>query len=303
MKNPSHLKLSNLDKVYFKKDGITKGEVVAYYESVAPTLLPYLKDRPMVLNRHPNGIDSDSFFQKHVDTAQLPDFIHTCDIKHHHKSVRYLLVQDLPSLLYVANLGCIELNPFHARVGHLNFPDWMVLDLDPEDVPFSDVVRVAQTLYELLNELSLESHCKTSGKRGLHIYVPTQARYAFEQVHLMANLIAHLAQIRLPHLISLERSPKKRQKRVYIDVPRNSAKQTLVAPYSLRPVEHAPVSTPLHWREVVPELDPLAFNLRSLSERIERIGDPFLRMGLQKQNLTQALKRAEALAKSTQYGL
>lgn len=267
--------LTNLDKVFWPEEGYTKGDVIAYYEAIASTILPYLKDRPMVLNRHPNGIKDKGFFQKNVSLSKFPSWIQTAKITHHERTIEYVLVQDKDTLIYIANLGCIELNPFHARVKSITHPDYLMIDLDPESVPFQKVIEAAMVVHEIFEELEVPNYCKTSGGRGLHIYVPLGAKYDYEQVQLVGKLIALLTQERLPKLISLERSPAKRQRQIYIDIPRNASGQTLAAPYSLRPRPHAPVSTPLDWKEVTTDLDPLAFDIKSVPKRIKKKKDPF----------------------------
>jgi len=274
-KPEQELSLTNLDKVFWDEEGYTKGDVIAYYNMIAETILPYFKDRPMVLNRHPNGIKGKSFFQKQVNMAQTPSWIKTVPVQHSHKTVHYMLVQDKDTLSYVANLGCIELNPFHSRVPSLDNPDYLIFDLDPEDVPFKKVVDVALFIHEILEDIGIKNFCKTSGSRGLHIYVPLRARYTYKQANEFVNVIAHVAVDALPDLISLERSPKKRQGQIYIDVPRNIRGQTLAAPYCLRPKPHAPVSTPLAWKEVKGSLDPLDFNIETVPKRIKKVGDLF----------------------------
>lgn len=284
---------TNLDKVFWKEEGYTKGDVISYYEAVAKVMVPHLRNRPMVLNRHPNGIDGESFYQKNVNLKQIPSWVETAPVKHHEKTVNYVLVQDKKTLLYVANLGCIELNPFHSRIDALDFPDYLIIDLDPESVPFPKIVDTALVVHEIFEELKIPNYCKTSGGRGLHIYVPLGAQYAYEQVQYMAKLIAFIAQQRLPDLISLERSPKLRQKQIYIDVPRNASGQTIAAPYSLRPRPHALASTPLEWKEVKPSLDPHDFNIKSVPARITHKGDlfkPVLGKGV---NWTKILERLQ----------
>jgi bifunctional non-homologous end joining protein LigD len=287
------MQTTNLDKIFWKEEGYTKGDVIAYYESVAKVILPHLKDRPMVLNRHPNGITGESFFQKNVNTAQIPSWVHTVPVKHHEKTVRYILVQDKDTLIYVANLGCIELNPFHSHTPTLEKPDYLLIDLDPENVPFDKVVSTALIIHEIFEDLKVPNYCKTSGGRGLHIYVPLGAQYEYEQVQYMTKLIAFLALQKLPDLISLERSPSKRQKQIYIDVPRNSWGQTIAAPYSLRPRPGAPASTPLEWEEVKAGLDPLAFNMKTVPKRVAKVGDlfkPVLKKGVNWKHILDRLQ-------------
>jgi bifunctional non-homologous end joining protein LigD len=297
-KNAHKLSLTNLDKIYWPQDGYTKGDVINYYESIAPTILPYLKNRPMVLNRHPNGIDHENFFQKNVDIKHLPSWIETISVKHKERSVDYLLVQNLESLLYVANLGCIELNPFNSRINNLENPDYMIIDLDPEDLALKSVIQVALIINNILNNLNIKNYCKTSGKRGLHIFVPLGRGINFNQSQKLCQTIGIMAQQQLPHLISLDHRPAHRQKRIYIDYLRNSRHQTTASVYCLRPSLRAPVSAPLSWEEIRAGFDPRDFNIETMPQRIHDIGDifkPVLGPGL---SLKASLKALTDLLKS-----
>ena len=195
---------------------------------------------------------------------------------------RYAVCQDAATLLYLANLGCIEMNPWNARVGSLDDPDYLVIDLDPEDVPFSRVVEAAIAVRKVLERAGVESVCKTSGKRGLHVYVPLAARYAHDEARQFAEVVAELVHAELPGTTSLVRSPRKRKRQVYLDYLQNRRGQTLAAPYSVRPDPGATVSTPLHWREVRKGLDPTRFTIRTTLRRLDSVGDlwqPVLRAG------------------------
>lgn len=283
------LTFSNLDKIFWKKEGITKGDLIDYYLKVSKIILPYLKNRPMVLNRHPNGIDNDSFFQKQVAPG-TPKWIETTPVQHTDKTTEYLLVQNVETLLYVANLGCIELNPFHSHVPKLLSPDYMIIDLDPEDVPFDAVIEVCLKTHEILDDIGASNYLKTSGGRGLHIYVPLHAKYSFQQSQDFAHLIAVIVQNHFPKLVSLERSPKYRQKKIYIDYLRNAPHQTVASVYCLRPREHAPVSTPLEWQELKSGLKPVDFNIYTVPDRLKEKDDifkPVLKKGI---NLKLCLK-------------
>ena len=187
----------------------------------------------------------------------------------------YLLCQDLAALVFMANLGCIEIHPWLSHVPELHRPDFLVLDLDPIEVDFAQVVQVAQVAREVLLEAGITGYPKTSGARGLHIYVPIQARYTYAQVTRFAEVLALLIHQRLPQITSLERLPKHRQERVYLDWLQNGEGKTMAAPYSLRAEPHAPVSTPLRWEEVTPDLHASDFNLRTIIERLAEIGDVF----------------------------
>ena len=254
-----------------------------YYREVAPLILPYLKDRPQSLNRHPDGIESEGFYQKNVENS--PSWIKTVRIHSDsgQKDINFLLCQDEATLIYLANLGCIELNPWSSRVGMLERPDYLVIDLDPEDISFDHVIEAALVVREILEQAEAMSVCKTSGKTGLHIYIPMGAQYTYEHGKQFGEIIARLAHRRLPKSTSLVRSPTKRQKKVYLDFLQNRQGQTLAAPYSVRPIAAAPVSTPLSWVEVKPGLNPLQFTIRTMRTRLDRTGDlwrPVLSAGI-----------------------
>ncbi|MBO0697632.1 MAG: DNA ligase D [Zavarzinella sp.] len=272
---PAGPALTNLDKVYWPDDGYTKGDLIAYYREMAPVLLPHLKDRPMSLHRHPNGIKAASFFQKDVSKQPPPEWVETVTIppESGDSPVTYCLCQDQASLLYLANLACIELNPWISRVGSLERPDFLVVDLDPEAIPFPRVIEAALAVRRALEDAGAECLCKTSGKRGLHVCVPLGAKYDFDQARQFAQLLATLVHQKLPRSTSLVRQPALRQKRVYLDYLQNRRGQTLVAPYSVRPAPGAPVSTPLRWSEVRKGLDPGRFTIRTMAKRLEKFGD------------------------------
>lgn len=265
--------LTHLDKIFWPDEGYTKGDLLDYYSSVSSLLIPYLKERPETLHRYPNGINEEGFYQKNI--SQIPHWLSTTTIQHEEKKIRYVIVNDESSLLYVVNLGCIELNPFNSRIQSLHSPDYLIFDLDPEGVEFEQVIEVARVFYALLKKLNIPSVCKTSGATGLHIYVPMHARYSFEEVRHFAGLIARLVHRTLPDLTSMERSPKKRQNKIYLDVMQNNFAQTVAAPYSVRPLTGAPVSTPLKWTEVKKGLDPAHFTIKSVLKRFKKVGDLF----------------------------
>jgi bifunctional non-homologous end joining protein LigD len=227
------------------------------------------------LNRHPNGINEKNFFQKDMGRQPPPEWVQTTEIisKSDGKKTRALLCQDEATLVYMANLGCIELNPWHSRIGFLDQPDYLMLDLDPEAVSYDHVVEAAQEIRKVLDKAEAESFCKTSGKRGLHVYVPLGAKYSNEQATQLAELIARIVIARLPATTSLIRSPKARQGRVYLDYLQNGKGKTLAAPYSVRPWPKATVSTPLKWTEVRRGLDPSKFTIRTLAKRLHTVGD------------------------------
>lgn len=265
------LKLSHLDKLYWAK--ITKGDMLKYYESISSVILPYLKNRPLVMNRYPDGIKGVHFYQKDAG-KNLPKFVKTTKFQHENRTISYLVAQNKETLLYVANLGSIELHMFSGTLPHLSKPDYMVFDLDPEAISFNAVVDTALVIHEILEELGIKSFCKTSGASGMHIFVPMQAKYPYAQVLGFAKVIAQVAQQRLPKVISLERNPAKRQKKVYIDVLQNNETKMIISAYSVRARPNATVSTPLLWKEVKHGLDPRDFTIKTVPKRLQK-GDPF----------------------------
>lgn len=290
MKN--QINLTNLNKIFWPKKKYTKGDVMAYYQKIAPYILPYLKDRPENLNRHPNGIKGKSFFQKDVDHTP-PSWVKTARIysQSNKKYLRYLLCNDKATLIYLTNLGCIEINPWSSRIQSLDKPDYLVIDLDPLDVGFNKVVKTAQTIRQVLESVKINSYPKTSGATGLHIYMPLGTKYTYEQAKNFAKLIAGLVNKKIPSITSIERNPAKRRGKVYLDYLQNSKGQTLAAPYSLRPRPGATVSTPLKWSEVKSGLDPKKFTIQTIFARVKKTGDlfkPVLGPGI---NLKQAFTK------------
>jgi bifunctional non-homologous end joining protein LigD len=269
------VKITNPKKVFWPSDGYTKADLVAYYETVAPHLLPYLRDRPLVLTRYPDGITGKSFFQKDAPDF-APAWIRTERIYSHdtERDIDYFVVDDVESLRYVANLGTIPLHFWSARTAHLDRPDWLVLDLDPKGAPFTDVVAVARTLRRILERFDLPSHVKTSGATGLHILVPLGARYTHEEARTFARLLATLGVEAAGGIATIARPIRARGGKVYIDFGQNGHGRTIVAPYSVRPRPGAPVSCPLRWDEVTAKLDPARFTITTAPARFARMRDP-----------------------------
>jgi bifunctional non-homologous end joining protein LigD len=269
------LHLTNQNKIYFPKEKITKGDIVNYYCEIAPVMLPYIKNRPQSLNRFPNGINGDSFFQKDIDRSKSPDWITTHKVysESNQEYIDYLICNDQATLVYMANLGCIEINPWNSQIKKTENPDWVVIDLDPEAIAFKEVVRTALEVKKLMDELETDCYCKTSGARGMHIYIPLAGKYDYDIVKTFAELIAQTVYSRIPTITSILRSPKKRQKKVYLDFLQNRRGQTLAAPYSVRPKPGATVSTPLEWNEVNNKLAPTTFTIRNTFKRLDKKGD------------------------------
>lgn len=263
--------ISNPGRIYFPEQHLTKLDVVDYYRSVAPLLLPYLKDRPFVLHRLLSGIVLGSY---DIEDPELREWITTTSIRGSNgEELRYFLCQNAATLIYLVNLGCLEMHMWNSCIGSLDRPDCLLFDLDPVDVPFSRAVEVARMFRAVLNEAGVPSFCKTSGKRGLHVVVPLGAQYDNATARAASAAIAQVVQCELPALTSLEASPSRRRRKVYIDALHSGGDATCVAPYSLRPVPHAGVSTPLHWDEVQRDLDPRELTFHTIHSRIERVGD------------------------------
>jgi bifunctional non-homologous end joining protein LigD len=291
--------LTHLDKLYWEAEGISKGQLLAYYDSVAQYILPYLKDRPESMHRFPGGAASEGFYQKDVN-FKLPPFVESTRIfsDSNNQDLTWALCQNRDSLLYLVNLGCIEINPWNSRVGALDNPDYTVLDLDPDDNSFDEVVAVAQTAHRILDKYGINACCKTSGKTGLHIFIPLGAKYSYGQAREFAHVIARLVHAQTRENTSLERSPAKRKGLIYLDYLQNSPGQTLAAPYSVRPAPGAPVSTPLKWSEVRKGLRPEKFTIFNTLERRRKVGDlwqPVLGKGI---DLEAVLGRMGATAQA-----
>jgi len=260
-------------KVFWPGEGITKGDLADYYETVAPLLLPHLRDRPQSLHRFPNGIGGPGFYQKNLQ--RHPAWVRTLLLPaiSAGRDIAYLVCDSLDALLYMVQLGCIDLNPWHSRAGSLDRPDYLLLDLDAKSVEFSAVLKVAAEARRMLDELGLPSYPKTSGKTGMHICLPLAARAGYDQSRQLAERLMNLLHRRLPRLTSVERDPARRQGLVYLDFLENHRGKTMAAPYCVRPVPGATVSTPLDWSEVKGGLDPARFTLRTAPGRFQRVGD------------------------------
>jgi bifunctional non-homologous end joining protein LigD len=298
------VRLSNLRKVFWPDDGYAKGDLIAYYDAVAPLMLRYLRERPVVLTRYPDGIRGKSFFQKDAP-VYVPDWMRTETVysKDTDREIRYFVLDDPESLRYVANLGTIPIHMWSARCGSLERPDWLVLDLDPKGAPFAHVIEVARALRAILDELELPSHVKTSGATGLHILIPLGRRYTHEECRSFARLLAMLGLEAKPGISTLARPLHARGGKVYIDWGQNGHGNTIVAPYALRPIPGAPASCPLRWSEVNAKLDPSRFTLRTLPKRFERMEDPLagvlgagVEMGAAIAAIERRLKRKEGPA-------
>jgi bifunctional non-homologous end joining protein LigD len=270
--------VTNLKKVFWPEEGITKGDVINYYQEIADYILPYLKGRPESLLRTPNGIKHPGFFHKDAGT-EAPDWVESIKLfsESTNKDIDYILCNNKATLAYLNNLGCIELNPWHSTVKALDKPDYLIIDLDPsKNNTFDEVIETANVVKAVLDKAGATSFCKTSGATGLHVYIPMQKKYTYEQVKDFAQLICVLTNEQLPKITSMERNLKARgHNKIYLDHLQNRRGQTIACAYSLRPKEGATVSTPLLWKEVKKGLTPRDFNIHTIHGRLKKTGDIF----------------------------
>ncbi len=286
------LKLSNQKKIYWPDEGITKGQLIDYYEQIAPLMLPYLVDKPISLNRFPNGIKGDSFFQKDIDAKTVPNWLKTVRLTSENtgQTVNYLICNEEPTLLWIANMGSIEINPWLSTYKNKQNPIFAVLDLDPNGVDFKEVIKVAQTAHELFDYLEVKHYVKTSGSTGIHIFLHLGGAYSYDVARDFIEMIAQLVNDKHDDTTSLERSPAKRKDKIYLDYMQNKKGQTIAAPYSVRPKPGATVSTPLFWEEVNENLTIAQFNMDTVLQRISNHPDPWADIFDEKVDLKSAIK-------------
>ena len=284
------IQFSNLDKVYWPREGYTKGDLLAFYEQVADYLLPYLRDRPVHMNRFPDGIGGKSFFQRQAP-AGIPDWVELVEVDARH--TRQFVCNDLRTLLHLVNLGSIELHPWLSRRGSLEVPDFAVLDLDAKETGFGTAVRVARTAGKVLRGIGLRPAIKTSGASGLHIYVALVAGYSYDQVRLFMEAVARVVARELPDIASVERLPSGRGGKVYVDFLQNRRSATVVPPYVARPVPGARVSMPLEWDELDGGLHPDRFTIANVPELLDRRGDLFRATLTDRQDFAPAIDKLQ----------
>ena len=291
------LKFNHITKLYWPEDKITKGEMLNYYYKVGEYMMPYLKDRPMSLNRFPGGIHGQSFYQKNV-TDKAPDWAKTFDhITDEGKVTKYLVGTDEASLLWMASLGCIEINPWFSRAQTPDNPDYCVIDLDPDKHTYDQVVEAARITKDILDAIDVPSYPKTSGSTGMHIYIPLEGKYTYQQSQLFANIIVKLVHKQIPDYTSLERSIAARKGKMYLDFLQNRPGATIAGPYSLRPKPGATVSTPLSWDEVKPGLTIQHFNIHNALDRFRETGDLFKGVLGEGIDLAVTLKKSQSVFK------
>ena len=291
------VKATNINKIYFPDEGITKGDVINYYQQMADYILPYIKGRPQSLLRNPNGIKAKGFFHKDAGGG-TPSFVKTKKLfsESTNKDINYIICDNKPTLAYLNNMGSIEINPWHSTIEALDNPDYLMIDIDPSNEnTFEQVIEAANVVKEILDRAGAAAYCKTSGATGLHVYVPVAKKYTYEQVKDFAWLICMLANEQIPSFTTLERNLQKRgHKHIYMDYLQNRRGQTIACAYSLRPKPGATVSTPLLWKEVKPGLTPQNFNINNIMKRVIKMGDiftPILGKGI---DLNKCLKKLGA---------
>jgi DNA ligase D-like protein (predicted ligase)/DNA ligase D-like protein (predicted polymerase)/DNA ligase D-like protein (predicted 3'-phosphoesterase) len=286
------LRLSNLDKVFWPDEGYTKGDLVAFYFNAAELIVPYLRDRPLTMKRMPDGMAGDFFYEK-TAPSHTPDWVQRCPVESEDAKtgvIGYLMVQDLSTLLYVANLGCIEMHPLHSRCGSVEQPDYLFFDLDPMEASFEDVLAVSMHVKAALEALGLRGYPKTSGATGVQIYVPVVPGYSYDQVRDFVGTVGRMIERADRDRVTMAWQISKRTGKVFIDHNMNRSGANISAVYSLRPEPGATVSTPLTWDEVEAGLTPRDFRIDNALERFEKIGDLFEGVRTEPQDLTQALE-------------
>ncbi len=290
------MRLSNLDKLYWPEDGITKGDLLGYYRDVAPTLLPHIRDRPFTMKRYPDGWAGRPFFRKDVANyapawmKRVPVEVWPRGPAHAPRTIEVPAVNDEPSLLWMVNTGCIECHTWYSRVDRLDRPDWVVFDLDPPDgAGFSETVQVALLVKKVLNGLGLASFPKTSGAHGLHVLVPIERRHTYDDARRFAVGVAERVAGAHADIATTEWSKAKRRG-VLIDARQNAQGKTIASVYSVRPMPGAPVSTPLRWKEVKESLDASAFTFDVVLGRLRRHGDLYEGVLKTRQRLGPALR-------------
>ena len=272
------VKATNINKIYFPDDGVTKGDVINYYQQMADYIVPYLKGRPQSLLRMPNGINAQGFFHKDAG-VDAPSFVKTKKLfsESTNKHINYIICDNKPTLAYMNNLGSIEINPWHSTIEALDNPDYLIIDIDPsKENTFQQVIEAANVVKQVLDKAGAPSNCKTSGASGLHIYVPLEKKYTYEQAKDFTYLICMLANEQVPEFTTLERNLQKRgHKHIYMDYLQNRRGQTIACAYSLRPKPGATVSTPLLWKEVKSGLTPQDFTINNIAKRVKKMRDIF----------------------------
>jgi bifunctional non-homologous end joining protein LigD len=283
--------ISRPEKVLFPEDGITKGDLIEYYARIAPKMVPHLRDRPLTLERYPNGINTKRFFQKEV-SSYFPDWIRRVTVKKVGGTVTHVVCNDTATLVYLANQACVTPHIFLSRTDKLNYPDQLVLDLDPQGEDFELVRSTARAFKELLDELELPAFLKTTGSRGLHLLVPLQRREEYDSVRDFARELAGIVVSQAPKERTLEQLKADRGQRVFIDTNRNGYAQLVAPAYAVRARKGAPVSVPLDWSELEQKsLRPNGYTIRTIFDRVEKSRDPWADFWKSGVSLTKARRK------------
>lgn len=286
---------SHEDKIFFPDDAITKGDLIEYYKQVAEFLLPYIKDRPLTMRRYPDGINRESFFQKEAGDY-FPDWIDRVEVKKEGGTVTHVLCNKTATLVYLANQASIELHPWLSRTSKLDYPDRLIIDLDPPGDDFGRARFAARALREIFEELDLRAFLKTTGSRGLHVLAPLDRSANFDTVRDFARDVARLLVRRHPDKLTIEARKEKRRGRLLIDIARNGYAQTAVAPYSVRAKAGAPVATPLDWDELSDNrLDSRRYNIKNIFRRLGRKADPWEGLARAARSLERPRRRLNAM--------
>jgi bifunctional non-homologous end joining protein LigD len=273
------IELSHLDKVLFPKSGITKEELVTYYHTISSMVLPLYENRPLTMQRCPDGIDKQNFIQKGVPDY-FPPWIDRFELSKDKGTIEQVLVNNAATLVYLANQACITFHLGLSQVDKIHYPSYLIFDLDPSTEDIVLLKNVVKYVKELIDQLELKGFIKTTGSRGFHIYIPLKREHTFEEVHDFAKLFATYLTKKYPQEITIEQSKAKREKRVLIDYARNSYGLSAVAPYSIRAIERAPIATPLDWEDLKEkDLNSQSYNIRNIYDRLKVKKDPWREMG------------------------
>lgn len=285
------LKLTNLDKLMYPN--VTKKDVIEYYHNIASTILPHIAERPLVMKRYPDGIDGESFYQKECPD-HAPEWVQTFAVQHSEKTINYIVCNDVPTLIWLANLGCLEMHVWRSRIDKIEYPDIVVMDLDPPtEIIFTDILKVALLVKQALKEFGIECYPKTSGSRGIHLFIPVVPRYSFKEATKAMQYIAELIERVYPQKCTTERVVEKRGAKIYLDYLQNARGKTMAWQYSLRPTVQATVSTPLTWQELeAGNIDVSNLNIKSIFNRLKMYGDLYNDVLTQKQKLDKILELA-----------
>ncbi|MEG6615746.1 non-homologous end-joining DNA ligase [Peptococcaceae bacterium 1198_IL3148] len=284
------LKLTNLDKIMFPNN-ISKRDVIKYYHDIAPILLPHIQNRPLVMKRYPKGIDGESFYQKECP-EHAPEWVQTYAVQHGEKTINYIICNDLPTLLWLTNLGCLEMHVWRSKIDRIEKPNILVMDLDPApDILFKDVLKVALLVKQALKEFEVECYPKTSGSRGVHLFIPIAPAYTFAEATVAMKYIAKIIEQVYPQKCTTERVVEKRGPKIYLDYLQNTRGKTMAWHYSLRPTAEATVSTPLMWEEIeTGAVEAKTLNIKSIFNRLRMFGDLYQNLLTQQQKIDKILK-------------